>query len=250
MAIPSFFIFLQKNFVRQETIEIDGIGEVTATCRKGSKRISIRIKNDGKIAVNYPWLVSRKEVLHFVNSQVEWIKKTQLKFNDRKHYFEIGNNFCFRNISLSIIGIEHGKVRAVRKDTAFTITIPADRDIRSENIQLFIKKVLTEILRAEAKMHLPGRVKELASAHGFSYNMVYIKNLKSKWGSCSSLGNINLNLALMTLPDHLIDYIILHELSHTREPNHGARFWAVLQSVTNGKAKELDKEVKLQRKFI
>jgi predicted metal-dependent hydrolase len=84
----------------------------------------------------------------------------------------------------------------------------------------------------------------MAAKHRFAFKAVYIKNLKSKWGSCSSQGNINLNLHLMRLPDHLIDYIILHELCHTRQMNHGPEFWKLLNTITGGKAQQLDKEMK------
>ena len=88
-----------------------------------------------------------------------------------------------------------------------------------------------EALRAQAKAELPPRLAELAVQHGFHYNKVFIKNNISNWGSCSTRGNINLNLRLVTLPQELQDYVMLHELCHLREMNHGPRFHALLESV-------------------
>ena len=91
-----------------------------------------------------------------------------------------------------------------------------------------------ESLRAQAKKELPPRLAELAAQHGFKYNKVFIKNNISNWGSCSSLGNINLNLRLVELPSELQDYVMLHELCHLRYLNHGREFHALLASVCPG----------------
>ena len=91
-----------------------------------------------------------------------------------------------------------------------------------------------ERLRAEAKAALPPRLAELAARYGFTYNKVRIKHNSSNWGSCSELGNINLNLNLMRLPEHLRDYVMLHELCHLRYLNHGPEFHALLESVCPG----------------
>ena len=88
-----------------------------------------------------------------------------------------------------------------------------------------------EQLRAQAKAQLPVRLKELAEAHGFTYKRVTIKNNVSNWGSCSVRGNINLNLRLVTLPQELQDYVMLHELCHLKEMNHGPKFHALLESL-------------------
>lgn len=100
-----------------------------------------------------------------------------------------------------------------------------------------------ERLRAQAKVTLPPRLAELADIHGFKYNKVFIKNNVSNWGSCSSLGNINLNLRLVTLPQELQDYVMLHELCHLKYLNHGREFHALLESVCPGH-RELAKQVK------
>lgn len=88
-----------------------------------------------------------------------------------------------------------------------------------------------EKLRSEAKLVLPARLGELAAMHGFEYNRVVIKHNVSNWGSCSTKGNINLNLNLMRVPEELRDYVMLHELCHLKHMNHGPEFHALLESV-------------------
>lgn len=88
-----------------------------------------------------------------------------------------------------------------------------------------------ERLRAEAKQYLPGRLAMLASEYGFRYSRVAVKNNRSNWGSCSSRGNINLNLRLMLVPEHLRDYVMLHELSHLEHPDHGPDFHLLLEKL-------------------
>jgi hypothetical protein len=90
--------------------------------------------------------------------------------------------------------------------------------------------------REEAKTLLTMRLKQLAKNNGFSYNRVFIRNQKTRWGSCSSKNNISLNMKLVKLPDELIDYVILHELVHTRKKDHSKAFWAEMDKfVGNGK---------------
>ena len=86
-----------------------------------------------------------------------------------------------------------------------------------------------ESLRAKAKAALPPRLAEFAARYGFIYNRVTIKHNTSNWGSCSSKGNINLNLNLMRVPVPLQDYILLHELTHLRHPDHGPAFHTELE---------------------
>jgi len=92
--------------------------------------------------------------------------------------------------------------------------------------------------RTKAKRKLTRRLRYLAEKHGFVYNRVFIRNQKTLWGSCSGKKNISLNIRLSRLPEELMDYVILHELAHTRVKNHGKDFWALMNKLLgDGKAK-------------
>lgn len=94
-----------------------------------------------------------------------------------------------------------------------------------------------------AQRRLIDRLCELAAAHGFRFNRVTMRCQKTRWGSCSGLDNINLNVNLIFLPAHLQDYVLLHELSHLRHRNHGRQFWDELSRLCNTDAKALQKEL-------
>ena len=90
--------------------------------------------------------------------------------------------------------------------------------------------------KAIAKRVLTNRLKHLAEKHEFSYNKVSIRSQRTRWGSCSNKNNISLNVKLVLLPKELIDYVMLHELVHTRIHNHSKKFWAELDRyIGNGK---------------
>lgn len=95
--------------------------------------------------------------------------------------------------------------------------------------QKALRDVLAEALREEAKILLPQKLSYFAGQYGFKFHKVTIKHNSSNWGSCSRAGNINLNLNLIRLPEPLCDYVLLHELCHLKEPNHGPRFHALLE---------------------
>jgi len=97
--------------------------------------------------------------------------------------------------------------------------------------------------RGKAGKHLVDRLDELCKRNGFKYNRVFVKNQKTRWGSCSDKNNINLNVNLMQLPDELIDYIILHELVHTRIKDHSHQFWEELSKFVED-PKRLDKKLR------
>ena len=104
-------------------------------------------------------------------------------------------------------------------------------------------KTLPKINREDARKVLAQRLAELAEDHNFDYGKVSIRSQKTRWGSCSSQNNISLNQNLLHLPDYLIDYVLLHELTHTRVKNHSSTFWNELEKVCPD-AKQMRKRLK------
>ena len=108
-------------------------------------------------------------------------------------------------------------------------TMERQKSVRESASAAAVAPEQVEAMRKEAKELLPRRLSELAERYGFSYGRVFIKHNSSNWGSCSALGNINLNLNLVRLPQLLRDHVILHELCHLKHPNHGPEFHALLE---------------------
>ena len=96
--------------------------------------------------------------------------------------------------------------------------------------------------KVEVECKLIDRLVELADRHGFSFNRVSVRRQKTRWGSCSANNNISLNMRIVLLPDHLRDYVILHELVHTKFKHHGRTFWRALDRLV-GESKILDRQL-------
>jgi predicted metal-dependent hydrolase len=113
-----------------------------------------------------------------------------------------------------------------------------DRIKQYEKQKQAFSDVFLNIDKAAARQQIISRLSQLAKQHGFTYSKVSIRNQRTRWGSCSGKGSISLNMKLVALPPELLDYVILHELVHTRIHNHSKRFWKELDKyVGNGKAK-------------
>ena len=104
-------------------------------------------------------------------------------------------------------------------------------------------------MKKEAEQLLPSRLADLARKHNYSYSSVTVRKLVSRWGSCSSHKVISLSYFLMQLPWELIDYVILHELAHTKRMNHSPDFWEELEK-TCPNARQLRKQIKEFRPVI
>ncbi|MEE8336049.1 MAG: M48 family metallopeptidase [Candidatus Neomarinimicrobiota bacterium] len=98
----------------------------------------------------------------------------------------------------------------------------------------------------QIKAILSEKTKIIGEINGFKFERVRVKSMSTRWGSCSGINNINLNIRLFLLPEFLQEYVILHELVHTQIKNHGTEFWAELTRVCQVKnAKILDKQLKI-----
>ena len=226
---------------------IDGIGKVTFVKSKRSKNLRISIKPFHGVKVTMPYYMSYKASRRFLNLKKEWIVKNLSEIKSKevgRTVFDENTEFKTNLHALKIIREGGEKLKTKLINGLIIIKIPIEFDVYSEETQKFIRKSIEESWRVEAKETLPQRTQELAAKHGFAYNKVSIRNTVTRWGSCSYQNNISFSLHLLRLPIELQDYVILHELAHTKEKNHQAPFWKLLDSVMEGKSKTLDKQVK------
>lgn len=101
-----------------------------------------------------------------------------------------------------------------------------------------------EALRREARNYIPATIARLATRHGFGYSSLRISSAHTRWGSCSGRNGISISLFVMLLPEHLREFIILHELCHTRHHNHSTAFHSLLDSLVGGNEKAFNRELK------
>ena len=219
------------------------IGKVSYKRNLKAKRLSIRIKNTGEVKVTIPSILSFSAAENFVLSKASWIVAKLEEIETQKKPI-IQNGFNTRYHSLRFIPCDNNNIKLKYNKPYIDIFYPSAIDIEHKSTQAAAKKAIELAYRIEAKEFLPQRLDTLATLKGFKYNKLTIRSSVTRWGSCSSKNNISLSLHLMKLPDDLIDYIILHELCHTVQKNHGPKFWELLNRVTDGKAKQLAKEVK------
>jgi len=228
---------------KYKKISIEQVGEICLKKDIRSRGIRIKINRTGEIIVSMPFGVSEKKALNFVISKADWIIKHQSEIKDRIKSHSPSNGFKTKSHILKITTNKSDKITGKLRGQEIIINIPAPNNIDNPIIQEFIKDMVVKALRLEAKEYLPLRLKQLADKQNLHYKDVRIKRLKSKWGSCSYTNNINLNLHLMQLPDHLIDLVLNHELVHTIEKNHKQGFWDLLENIYPN-ARILDKELK------
>lgn len=231
-----------------KTINLDGV-DVTFFKSSKAKNINISIKPSSGVRVSVPRFVSFKNAERFAYQKIGWMKKhlSKLKLlENNTTIFNLDTQFSTKQHQLLILKKDVSVCKTIIRDGLLKVLIPTTTQLSSTECQAYIRQAIEHTWRKEAKELLPTRTAELAQIHGFNYAKVAIRNSKTRWGSCSFNNNINLSLHLMMLTDHLIDYVILHELAHTKEKNHGIHFWKLLDEVS-GNAKGLDKEVKQYR---
>lgn len=225
------------------------VGEVCYQKKKGVRRVSIVVKPFKGVVVTMPYSVRFEDAEHFVLQKADWIemaRKKMANLETRKTVFNESTSFRTKKRTLTFVrhAAEKGVVSCRILQNEIRISVPEGVDTEHPTVQDLTVKAIERAWTLEAKELFPQRVAQLAAGCGFTYGNVAVKKIKSRWGSCSHQNNINLSVYLMQLPDYLVDYVILHELCHTVEKNHGPKFWALLDKHTGARAKLLAKEMK------
>lgn len=207
-------------------VSIPDIGTVTLYKRRGNRSLRLSIGSNGEVRVSLPYWLPYKAGEQFALSKTPWIIANRMSssFNLR-HGSAIGKaHHIYFDQSPEVT-----KVSARVAATEIRVSLPMDAATNDPEVQEAVHKASIRALRKEAEVLLPQRLEALASQTGFTYKSVGVKQLKSRWGSCNSHQEIVLNLFLMQLPWKLIDYVLVHELTHTKIMRHGAPFWREME---------------------
>jgi predicted metal-dependent hydrolase len=229
------------------TVVVEGIGAVEY--RKSARAVQLRISvhREKGVSVSVPKRMSFDDAEKFVLSRLKWIEKSIQKLNAGKQkqtVYNDNNTFSTKFRTMNLIPEDRANLRLKIADKYFDIYYPRDIDVESDSVQSVIRRFIEHVWKVEAHEYLPAKLTHWTNVCNFTYKSLTIKNTRSFWGKCGADNSIVLSLHLMHLPEHLIDYVILHELCHTVHKNHQKEFWKLLDRYTSGNAKSLAKEMK------
>lgn len=204
-----------------------GFGDITITKRAGNRNLRLSLKPDGAVTVTIPSWATYHSGLAFAQSKLDWI----LEQTPTKTVLQDGQAVGkYHHLQLSPTrGLQAPKTLVSK--TAVIVRYPFKWTDDDPRVQAAAETACIRALRAQATQLLPQRLEQLATQHGFHFNEVRIKRLKGRWGSCDQHQHIVLNLFLMQLPWECIDYVLLHELTHTKILRHGPPFWSAMHEL-------------------
>lgn len=229
----------------QKSISIEGLNyPIIIARRKGARSLRLTIKSDGKVRLTIPYGVPEFLAKKFITSKIDWIQEHQQLNALLEDQVHIGKNH-----RLHILSTESSRSHSKVTDTAIIVHVPEKFDYNSKEAQGMVAKACEKALLQEAEKLLPQRVEYISTKYGISYTSISVKKLKSRWGACDSHNNLVLNTYLVQLDWNLIDYVITHELAHTRHHHHQKSFWNEVETHCPD-YKNLRKELKIKKTSI
>lgn len=206
-------------------IEVEGVGELPFYKRKGSSSVRIRISGNS-VKITMPTWMPYKAAYVYVQQKAAWINQNR----ESKGLIQDGSivgkqhQFVFKRTDASRIS---GRIM----EDKILVALPADNDPLSKTSQAKLEKLAEKALLVESEELIIPQVRDLATKFDAKVNAIEVKNLKSRWGSCSSKADLAFSLFLVQLPWECIDYVIVHELAHTKEMNHSPKFWNLVEQM-------------------
>jgi predicted metal-dependent hydrolase len=210
----------------QRRVLIPEIGEVILSRRRGAKNLRLSVTAKGQVRVSMPSWTPYAVGISFATNRRDWLLKQLGEYSERA----LGEGMAIGKAH-RLRFIRSANSRTSARVTAEAVEVATNLPFSSKAVQDKARSAAERALRAEASHLLPQRLEILASQHGFTYKAVRVRKLTSRWGSCSQDATITLSYFLIQLPWELIDYVLLHELVHTRYLNHGADFWRAFESI-------------------
>lgn len=202
-------------------LQIDGNSyNYLITRRRNSRYLRLRIDSAGLLKVSIPYYSSSKSGVNFIIRNKEWIDKKISALNIQKNFYYLGKEIkLIKKFNLKI-----NKIKFTYLNNILYIEL--------SNSNLFSDQELYNIwVKNKAERYFHQKVERLASIYGFQYNSIRIRNMKSRWGSCSPKKNLCFNLKLMKFNSKIIEYVIIHELCHLKFMNHSKNYWNLVESI-------------------
>lgn len=236
-----------RRIIMDKIIEDDELGCLIVRVNPRAKSLVFRTKSDA-VYVSVPPGTTMKEVKRAIENLRSKLMTSRQKI--ARPLIDLNYRIDAEHFKLSLLSGEKEQFFANSRLGCMEIICPPHADFSDDKLQNWLHKVIEESMRRNAKSILPPRLERLSKQCGLPYASVKINSSQGRWGSCSGRKDINLSYYLVLLPSHLIDYVLLHELCHTREMNHSERFWALLNQFTEGKALALRGELRKYRTEI
>lgn len=206
------------------SIHDEEFGTITVRRTANARQVKISVAPNGLLRASLPQYTPLLFLRRLIRRSRTELRAMIAAATPKTEYYD-GQQIGKRHMVL----ITEGTALDVQlKARRITVTLPPTLTITAPIVTARIREIVIKALRLEAKGYLPKRLASLADAMGCTYERVRFSHASSRWGSCSSTGTISLNIALMKLPFELIDYVLIHELAHTRQMNHSAAFWAIV----------------------
>lgn len=209
------------------TITDEEFGVITLRRSARASHVRIRVAPDGRLRASLPLYAPLFLVKRLLKTSREELR-AMLAEQHSEMVFEHGMTIG-KSHSLIVRPTTVKAVTATRHGQQIVVSLPEGKQLNDPAAARIVRDTVIEALRVEAKSYLPKRLAFLAEKYGFEYEKVRFSHASGRWGSCSSNGTISLNIALMKLPFELIDYVLVHELSHTVQMNHSEKFWSLVQ---------------------
>lgn len=219
----------------------DEFGKIVIHSRRLAKNITMRVRPDG-LHISAPYRCKTEKILEAVKPFREQLLERFREVAPRRIDFDyVISAECFR------LRFAPGRLKFFilrKEDDGMCIYCPRDVDFLSEEVQQLARKAVVRALKKAAEEYLPPLLSVWSERFGLPYKSVRINTARSRWGSCTASRAIRLSCYVMLLPSHLMDYVLLHELAHTKEMNHGPRFWELLNRMTGEQALRLRSELR------
>ncbi len=218
---------LEKLYITIDGTEIPYV--VVPTTR--SIRLKIRVDLEKGFVVQLPERGRLKDAVRFVEEQRVWIYKQWKKMEKQRVKFEHVMQPLLEKSTLTYLGKEYQLVVEVGNRHWPPVAIEDDLIVVYCVKAELAEKILERWYRQQAKAVISGAIEVYRERMGVKYDSLSIKDQKTRWGSCSSQGNLNFSWRLILAPKAVLDYVVVHELAHLREMNHSERFWRVVENI-------------------